>query len=690
MGTPIVQISNLQDTSVLFTALESPIWRAKLWITHYEQNLPFMIDNDVTYNYFAVDIESLIINYIKYERLNDPALLRQTHRSWMLDPNDPSVIYVHFENHNPPSKFMSFKSGLTLNFSMGKSVLLGKTKTYPLLLDFPDVEDSSDHLKYQKMKFSSGTIRIDNSTGMFDDLIELFGNDATLLNYTENKALEIIRQFYIEKYSIGLSIIELSVKDKRSRLTIKAPNTYYTKDKYRFIEDKYLDKVIQDAYGKCRGVEGICVNRKQVYNPPEYAPLPGNNNFNNWFQFKFARKITKIESVWVDKSDVWIQVFPGLGIPDNNDPASPDKYQYTNPHRIRIIPIDNIGNDLAPVPVDSSNMNNLPNNDGRIEIWWSQALKDNPGFLERRNGNVEKVKMNGVFVNLHTPGDIVKDMMSYYGDLTPTISYFDLEDWNREMIDSKPIGICLDKEENIYNWIEKIQNGSMMGFQLLVNKNLFTARVDNSNRDENFNIMWNEIVNRAELIPELSGEMYATYTKINHSKDYSDNEYLTEIDKSQQLKILDIYKYEKEYENDSYLTNSADAIKKGKLILSNFKKVNPIIKNIALDGLWENIKLFSTGYINFSVQLPRQMKIIQKYMKDRISLGYIRVKIIGLRRDWKQEKIIIDVIQCDKVYIDITGEYPNTIEYEKDYDNKFPSTLIGEFEQIIDGGLMYA
>ena len=638
-GNPIVQLSNVQDIKVTFTALDSPIWRARLWVNPYVQSLPFMVANDNEYNRYAVGIENVVIDFIEYLRVPTYELLRVTHQSWMLDPQDPAVLWVHFEHSNPPFRFLSFKTGLLMGFSYGQSVMLGELKTYPLLQSIPDIEEQSDNFTYQRMRFNSGSIQIDNSSGMLDDLVELFGNDMNLFNFTDGE-LEIVKSFFIESYVLGLTNAEFNVKDKRSRLTFKAPNELYTLEKYPHIDNNLVDKIIQDAYGYCRGVTGTCINRNQVYLIPD---MPSIDTFNNWFEFKFARTITSIEEVWVKKSDVWTEIYPGLGIKGNDD------YQSTNPQAIRIITKDVYGNDLH-IPVTEDNQNNLPPNDGRIAIYWSQALKDNPGHLERRNGNAEVVKMTGVFVNKNTPGDIVQDMMVHYGELPHTASYFDITDWEEEMKDGKQIGICLDKADDIYGWIEKIQNGSMLGFQLLINKNLFSARVDNPNRDEDFDINWHEIQNRDQLAPEINGDAYATYTTINYLQDYTDSEWKTVVDQSLRLSILDVYKYEKEYTNDCYLVHEEDVVRKGKIILENFMEVRPIIRNIELEGKkWEHIKLFSTGWIDFSMDLPRQMKVIQKYMKRRHSMGRLRVKVIKHRRDIRTEKYYLDVMACNKL-----------------------------------------
>jgi len=642
LNNPIVLLSNVTNIQVLFTAVDSPIWRARLWIT-YEKNLSFMAKTDPYYNKYVVTIQNIMIDFIEYLRVDNYNALRLLPASWMLDPNDNAKIFIHFKNHNPPFRFISFKSGLLVGFSYKESVMLGSLKTFPLLLDIPDIEEQSDIFAYQRMSFSTGNIVIDNSSGFFDNLFELFGNDINLMVLTEENKLQIIKQYYIEKYNIGLRRITFSIKDKRAKLEFKVPNTFYNRTEYPFIEEKLIDKVQQDAYGYCVGVKGTCVNRHQVYKSPTYTP---NSGFNDYFQFKFARNIKSIEKVYVKKSGVWIEVFPGLGIEGNTDTSNGADYVYKkkNPNPIQVVIKDEFGNDNL-IDITDKDFNK---NDGRIAIWWSQALKDNPGHLQRRNGNAEEVKMTGVFVDLHTPGDIVKDLMTHYGDTPYEDYYFNMQEWEKEMKNMKPIGICFDESKSIYEWIELIQNGSMLGFQLMVYKNLFSARVDNPNRDESFNIKWSEIINRDSLEPEISGEYYASFTTINYLKDYTENESLTIVDTSQQLTVLDVYKYEKEYINNSFLINENDVIQKGKILLENFTQIRPLIRNIELeDTKWDNIQLFSTGWIDFSMDLPRQMKAIQIYMKRRKFFDRIRVKVIKIKKNLKQNKIFIDVIQCD-------------------------------------------
>ena len=658
MKKPIIQLANTRNIRAIYTAHETPIWRTRLWIYDYIKTLPFMAFTDSEYNRTAVNLSSLVIDFMEFARVYDVNELRQFDKSWMLNPTDISELWIHFEDHKPPSSFISFKSGLLMGFSYNKSETLGTNKTYPLLLDIPDIEDQADLSSYQHISFSTDSVSIENSTGILDDHFDLFGSDIDLLELDDKNHLEEIRQYFIESYSIGLTEASFNIKDKRAKFAFNAPVETYTKEKYPFIDDKEIDKIMIDAYGYCKGVPGTCTNRNQIYINPQ------STTFNNHFEFKFARKITSIEEVWVKMSDVWTQVFPGLGIPGNNDADSPDRYLPINPNQIALIWTDQNDTERYEI-VTQENKNTLGtyNNDGRIRIWWSQAMRDNPGFLYRRNGDANEVKMNGVFVDLHNPGEIIKDLLVHYGNLTNDNHHFDNEEWARETEGMRSIGICLDSSKSVFDWIGLIQNGSMIGFQVIVYKNLFSIRTDNANREVSFNIRWIEILNKDEISPEINGEHYATFTTINYHKDYTDDESLTITNKTLRLQVLDHYKFEKEYTNDCFISGynnmeqtaeervlqaAAHVSRKGRIILENFTKMRIIIRNIELEGLkWDTIKLFSTGYIDFNMELPRQMKIVQRYMKTRNFLRQLRVKVIKCRRVIKENKTFIDVIQCD-------------------------------------------
>jgi len=638
VGTPIIQIANETNISNIFTAHESGIWRVKLWVTDYEQNLPFMADADASYRAMPFQLGSVRIDFILYLQVYNYETLKTTEQTWMFDPSDASRIFIHFKNSAPPFVFINFKAGALYAFSYGAPVVIGNTKTLPLLKSIPDIEDSSDLFQYQRMAFTTGNIVIDNSSGYLDSFFELFGSDVFFNIYKSKDDVEIVKKFFVEDYEIGLDEVRLSIKDIRARLNYSAPNTVYTREAFPYIDENLENRVIQDAYGECRGVEGTCINRRKVY---EWHNSDTDYKFNEYFQFKFARTITSIEEINVEMNGVWIQIYPGRGIPGNNDPNSPDRYIPIHTGETRPLIVNKAG-----VEVDIPLSGALPDNDGVIAIWWSQALRDNPGFLHRRNGNAHRVKMTGVFNNYHTYQDIAKDIIVYYGQMSHPASYIDLLDWEEELSIGHQMGVCLSQQRSVFEWIEEIQNGSVMGFQLVNYKSLLSARLDNPNRRETFDIHFTRILNRDQVNLSFDGGFYATHAAINYNQDYTLREFITHTDLTYRNTILDIYKYEKEYNNDTFLIQKEDAELKATWILDSFSQIRPIIRNIEIEGIPESdIKLFATGWIDFSVELPRQMKALQVYIKKRNIVGRLRVKIIKVRHDTVNNKSYIDVIQ---------------------------------------------
>jgi len=310
--TPVAHIANVMPLQDIFTATITPAWRATLWLRPYERNLPFMAASDPQYNDRSRGLQSLIVDFVEYLEVDSLATLRANPMTWMMDG---AVLLVHFQWSHPPAGFVNFRNGVAWAFSRGRPVMLGTHKTYPLIISVPTVEDKSDHFTYARMRFASGKLKVDNSQGQFGDLLELFGNDVTLLLADDTRA-EAIRSFFIEKYDIGLTNVAFSVKDKRSRLTAKAPNTFYHEADYPHMDENLCESVAQDAYGYCIGVPGTWLNSRQVYNAPGFMPADG---FNDRMRAKFARTITRIETVHVEMNGIWVEVFPGLGVRGQHD-----------------------------------------------------------------------------------------------------------------------------------------------------------------------------------------------------------------------------------------------------------------------------------------------------------------------------------------------------------------------------------
>ena len=628
--------TNIRDIPyVKYTVFSGRVWRVRLWLDKYEQTLPFMAQEDPGYPAAPILIASLIVDFIQYRQVSSVQQVLESSATFFIDPADNSRMYVHSHNRVTFWKKLSYSSsiGVVTAFSHREAVPMGTLTARPFLLDFPDIEDTADPINYQRMAFSSGRVSIDNSKGQLDDYLALFGNDLTLLHYTGKGEAEVLRQFFVANYELSIDEAVLQIQDIRSRLSVKAPNAYFSQEQFPFLDERNIDKPMQDAYGRCRGVEGMCVNRDQIYTA---FPV-----LNDWFRFRFARTITEIHEVWVQRDDLWVQVFPGLGVPGNDDAADGEEfiYQETNPIPIRIVPVAG-----DPVSVVINNKN-LPRNNGVIEIWWSQCLRDNPGFIERRGGEPEKVKMTGVFVNKHNPADIISDIVFHYGNIPFDENSYNMNEWNSEKKRLADIGFCLTDSKDIFDWIERIQNASVLGFQLGTCRNLFTIRADDPEREKTFSLDQRDIQNRDEIALEVSGDNYASFATINFGMDYADGEHLVHVNDSFRQEVLAVYRFEKEYENDSYLQDLKDAKEKAELILGRSIRTRPVLRGLRIKGLhWDWLRLYAMGTLDVSIDIPSRMrKLIIANKPPRFDHVY-DVQIIGIRRDLKEDASYIDLI----------------------------------------------
>jgi hypothetical protein len=134
------------------------------------------------------------------------------------------------------------------------------------------------------------------------------------------------------------------------------------------------------------------------------------------------------------------------------------------------------------------------------------------------------------------------------------------------------VGILLDKERDIYEIIESLQSGSLIGFQFIGKFNTFTARLDNPNRPQAANIKRVEILN-------------------------------LDIDRSNRRHMLDRHRIEKVYKAETLLPDKSNAELKGKLILKDFAELRPVINGIKLFGFeWFDLRVYDIITIDFFIE----------------------------------------------------------------------------------------
>ncbi|MCL2043344.1 MAG: hypothetical protein FWG89_04305 [Treponema sp.] len=639
------------------TAIEPGIWRYVLYTD--DDILPFMED---TYNREPIKASNVIIDHIEYRvynSINDLRTLEGNRGGWV---NGGNIVYVRFIDYNPPYVFYSALYGLLIGFTNSSPVLLNSILYKPGLLTAPTVEQSADVFTYDKMKFNSTTIAIDNTNGQFDDISNLLGNECNLylgiVNENKKQQTNIIRltdkasekrmvttekagehvvlirdespvrkiqfaQYYIANIVAGLEKADFQLKDKRERLSAKIPDKVYTEKEFPMIDENLIDKDMQEAYGKCFGVPGVCLHGKQIYvdihhvhtdacraeneeNPDNYDNC---TNLIDQYRFRFSRKITRVDRIQVKMTGGKIPVNP-------DDPLGPKRdidgwttvYQRVPPYESD----DDIGltddHWEGPYPrwkplISEGDISKELLDKGEITLSWEVVKQSG-----KRENKINEVRMDGVFItnndNKITPLEILEDIMWEYAGVPFDELRYNLDEIQDELnapqLTDHEIGILFDKEMCVYEAIEKLQSGGAAGFQFQVHENKFTARLDNPNRDKLTNIHCLEIERLDEVDIDWNAELYGTHTNIEYRYDYGEKTGRRFIDTSKRVDILDIHRIEKEWEAKTLLADIDGAELKSNLLLEDFTELRPIIKNIQLNGeKWFGLRVYDIVDIDF-------------------------------------------------------------------------------------------
>jgi hypothetical protein len=581
-----VEIEYTINIDSAYSMYLTPVWRFLIWIKGgYKKYLPFMADTDTNYVGYKLTISNVYIDnevYVEMPSMND---VLATQKSYYLFENN---VYIHFPNHYPPFVNLTLQAGALIGYTDRSVIQNEEGIVYQhKVLSLPSIEEKADSLSYGKMVFNSGTVVFDNSKGEFDNLTNIFGNQVNLLsgkttdtgganqglnNYTN---LKKIIQYYIANMTLTKEKMTLSLKDKRQREAFKAPLEVYDVAEYPFmatpgatIYDKVygpqksrdVGKVKQNAYGHCFEVPGVCIDPYKVYTTP--------GNENGYRRFRFANKITTPELLEAKMTgDVWRKV------DDYDWTSGPTDGTINIPYRFVYPPLSN-GN---PDP-----------GQGIYDVRLTGYFSPQPAIA-------------GIPDN--SPASIILALFNDYGQLPPVEKYFNLAEMVKEMGRLSEVGLVLNKSSDIYDWVEQLQNSSYVGFKFYSSFDKYSCRLDYSNRPESFDINSAEILNKNEIELDFNAENYATIAKIYYLYKAQSDNYECVINRDYETEILNTHRTPKEYgeEAKTLITTKNIAERKAEIVMNEYRKLQPILKNVKLFGeKWMDVQFYDTGYIDLS------------------------------------------------------------------------------------------
>jgi hypothetical protein len=534
----VVEIEKTARLTLIATPYITPVWKYDLWISAYIKNLPFMADSDPSYSTEAYQFSNLLVDYAPYYLATTLEECIDTSLSYYIDG---PTLYVHYSYNHPPFVFASIMYGRLFGFTNRGVKRYNRVTYLSNISSIPRFSEIIDPVAYSKMSDNSGTVVLSNSDGAFDEMASVFGNDVNIkfgTNDGEYSSLKNIVKYYVNNYAVSLKEASFSLKDKRSLLSTKYPNEFFEQTTYPYLENDHIDKLIPDAFGTCFGVPGICINGDE-----------GNVDK----IFKFAGVITTLTAVYVYRDEQW------------NDITGD------------VISIDN-SNGTVTLPVSDAH--------------------DNGDYT---NGILD-VKMDGVFRPETNPGDVIAKLNYLSEGIEFLANNYNLMEWESELRPLKDIGIYMAEQKETSEWIELIQNGSVVGFEYMYDYDKITARLDNPNRTPVMSIDNIQVVNMEDVEIDYNAGLYASIAKINYKHDENEDTYLSYINDTFRPDVLEIHRKDYQYETNSLLPTEESAITKSNVIMDDQKQIRPIYRNIKLWGYdFFDLRLYDIVNVDLSI-----------------------------------------------------------------------------------------
>jgi hypothetical protein len=306
---------------------------------------------------------------------------------------------------------------------------------------------------------------------------------------------------------------------------------------------------------------------------------------------------------------------------------------------------------------------------------------------------LENVRCDGYFRPYYNPADIITDLNLRFNDIAYNSSNYNTLEWEDEKQYLEDVGLYMDDEKELYEWIELLQNGSTVGFQYLFIEGRRTIRLDNPNRNEVKTIYSQEILNNP--IFDNNEEFFATHAVVFYRKNHSNDKWKRKKNNDYYLQVLREHRKSKQYETESLLKTENQAGDKTIIIMEDQKKERPTGRLLLYGIEFYDLKLFDiinaeisyqgekTGEEendlyqwgdnsgddvyqwsdNINVDVYRFTDYTKRDLFDhyREFLGWQRFQIIGLFPDFQSGNMEIEVRQRD--YSDefetITGYIPS-------------------------------
>ena len=372
-----------------------------------------------------------------------------------------------------------------------------------MILNVPDIKKRADALKYARFSFESIKVNFIKDK----QSILLYGGEIALSLRHKDNANAVAKDYELGKFIINHinyneDAAELSGIDYRYALNIKYHTETFSRDRSSAypdglpnLEEKYINKVIPAVLGHGNGIPGICLNGLQVYTDNSFTTTINRYDFqfpSGWIGAPIKIEVKANNNTFtggLNANDSWIEVYPGLGNPWYEP-------MYKNQH--------------PSTPIDTRPVINSET--GIVSIWWSHVLANgqlgNPPNEVRMYAKWPHATMNGA----------IRELLRLTGDASL------LSGFSGEFSGLDEIGLYMDENRSIFEWVEKLQSSNIIGGQLMLIDNFLRFRLENPNRAQKLIIPQTDALNHKTLNVATADEFLYSGWDISYKKSWADDE----------------------------------------------------------------------------------------------------------------------------------------------------------------------
>jgi len=231
--------------------------------------------------------------FAEYQTVDSYADCLTTEKSFYWD-DDNQTGYVHFEHDYYYDSDNYFYETQDLYNDLD-IIYIDDEESQPLLIEAPKINRQQDLVNYEKFALCQGTIQLNNIGGECDKYKDssIYGNrvfygyidpedirlDETGTKYATRDDIQQLAYYKINDYDFEISKFTIDLIDPRENENVSICSDIFSITDYPNIDEEFLNKPIQLAFGNIREMNAIPINTGSTFANPIFKAALSMTNF---------------------------------------------------------------------------------------------------------------------------------------------------------------------------------------------------------------------------------------------------------------------------------------------------------------------------------------------------------------------------------------------------------------------------